>query len=238
MCCFYSAPLTCHSLLTWQGLRKEKSEDVGFVMAACVLWPVTCDSLWVRAGFPQNRAQCVGMNQWEIPLWSAHWWNRYWSSFFYDMQWIHCLHVFSGQPMTSAWRSLMMKISLKLQMTVGLDSTMTRIHMRRWGFYIHWSFTLQHCQMHHVCWDSYKSKTVFAEYYGQRFHRQTAHLLSLYVSMGDDFQLHIWLIVTNGKSKKNMTMREKDRVWLIFTVIWSSALLISMWASYIRTSVT
>ena len=41
-------------------------------------------------------------------------------------------HVFPGQPTTSAWRSLMMKICLKSQTTVGLDSTTTLIHMRRW----------------------------------------------------------------------------------------------------------
>lgn len=50
--------------------------------------------------------------------------------------------LFPGQPTTSAWRSSMMKISLKSQMTVGLDSTMTRIHMRRWNLCLfYWSLT-------------------------------------------------------------------------------------------------
>lgn len=56
------------------------------------------DRPWVRAGFPYNSAQCVGINQWEIPLWSVHWWNRHIadiSALIYNMLWIYCLSCVS-----------------------------------------------------------------------------------------------------------------------------------------------
>lgn len=67
---------------------------------------------------------------------ACHWCNRVVSNMsvhFHSMQLNTLSLVFAGQPTTSAWRSLMTKISLKSQMIVGLDSTTTLIHMRRWG---------------------------------------------------------------------------------------------------------
>lgn len=95
------------------------------------------DSLWVKAGFPL------------ISVWA--WIKKNFpfgpftdgkdilqvSVFFFRTCSEYTLScVFPGQPTTSAWRSLMMKISLKSQMTVGLDSTMILTHMRRWDSFV------------------------------------------------------------------------------------------------------
>lgn len=81
-------------------------------------------SLWTE--------QRVGSHRRETPPRACHWRNSVSAQMCLQLN--RLSPVLPGQPTTSAWRSSTTRTSRKSQTIVGLDSTMTRIRMRRWGW--------------------------------------------------------------------------------------------------------